>query len=488
MLRKPEVALAVLAFGVYAYFFQAGGWNQNSRFDLVRAIVEQHSIVIDDYAENTGDKSVRDGRTYSDKAPGLSALAVPIWWTVHAFTDDRPRRRHIDLGAYLCTLWGVSLVSALGVAMLFRIAVRWGAPRPAAAVLAVSYAFGSQALPYATLFYSHQLVAGLLLLALAIVVDARDAREPPSRPRMFLVGILLGYSVASEYPAVLGAGAVAAYATFYVRRWQALAWIPLGAAIPILALAAYHTAAWGHPLTTGYSFHVVPGRDTGTLLPGVTLPDPALLPKILFSLERGIVRFSPWLAFALPGAFLMIRSRTLRAEGLLCSGVIALFLAFNCAQTVTPDDWRGGAGIGPRYVVPSLPFYALALVGLVVVPRGERGRGLRAWWAVGIAIFITLVALSVSRMVLATAVAPEVSRVDDPFADYLIPLWRSDQVAVNPAGFTLGGNRDGKHAWNLGEILGLSGRASLIPLCVYALAAGALVVLSLKKARAQSVG
>ena len=30
MLSRPEAALFVLVFSAYAYFYQAGGWNQNS--------------------------------------------------------------------------------------------------------------------------------------------------------------------------------------------------------------------------------------------------------------------------------------------------------------------------------------------------------------------------------------------------------------------------------------------------------------------------
>jgi hypothetical protein len=473
VLRTPEVALAVLAFGVSAYFFQAGGWNQNSRFDLTRAIVEQHSLTIDDYVGNTGDYSVRGGHFYSDKAPGLSFLAVPVWSAVHPFAHGRrPRGRLIHLGAYLSTLWGVALPSALGVAMLFRIAVRWGASVTAAAVLAVSYAFGTQALPYSTLFYSHQLVAGLLLLALALITEGRERPEAVTPRRLFVVGLLLGYAIASEYPAALAGAMIVGYAALVVRRRRRLVWTAVGAAIPILGLATYHAGAWGDPFITGYTFTIIPGRDTGGLLPGVTLPDPTLLPKLLFSLERGIIRFSPWLALALPGAVVMLRRRWLRAEGLLCVAVIAAFLALNCAQTVTPDDWRGGAGLGPRYLVPSLPFYALAMVGLVV-PRWSGWRAHRLVRGLAAAVFVALVALSAGRMLLATAVQPEVSRVDDPFADYLLPLWRDDRVAVNVAAFYDGGNKEPKFAWNLGEQMGLSGRASLLPLAVFVLAAGA---------------
>src|SRR5207248_4649981 len=62
----------------YAYFYQGGGWNQNSRFDLVRAIIECHTLSIDAYHGNTQDKAFANGHYYSDKAPGVAFLAVPI--------------------------------------------------------------------------------------------------------------------------------------------------------------------------------------------------------------------------------------------------------------------------------------------------------------------------------------------------------------------------------------------------------------------------
>src|ERR687887_1902936 len=77
MPRGQAVLLAVVLLGSYAYFYQGGGWNQNSRFDLSRALVEQATVRIDDYADNTGDKAVFEGHTYSDKAPGQAITALP---------------------------------------------------------------------------------------------------------------------------------------------------------------------------------------------------------------------------------------------------------------------------------------------------------------------------------------------------------------------------------------------------------------------------
>src|SRR4249919_651428 len=75
---KAASLLGVVIFLSFIYFYEGGGWNQNSRFDLLRAIVERHTLQIDAYHENTQDKARFQGHYYSDKAPGLVFLAVPF--------------------------------------------------------------------------------------------------------------------------------------------------------------------------------------------------------------------------------------------------------------------------------------------------------------------------------------------------------------------------------------------------------------------------
>src|SRR5262245_7054529 len=75
--RRTLWTLGALLFASYAYFYQAGGWNQNSRFALVRAILERHTLQIDAYQLHTGDRAVFEGHYYSDKAPGQSLMALP---------------------------------------------------------------------------------------------------------------------------------------------------------------------------------------------------------------------------------------------------------------------------------------------------------------------------------------------------------------------------------------------------------------------------
>src|SRR5207245_10703040 len=46
---SPARVIFVTLFAAYSYFHQGGGWNQNSRFDQTRAIVETGSLAINDF-------------------------------------------------------------------------------------------------------------------------------------------------------------------------------------------------------------------------------------------------------------------------------------------------------------------------------------------------------------------------------------------------------------------------------------------------------
>ena len=75
-IRLRALLLFAVIFFSYAYFYEGAGWNQNSRLDMVRAIVEQGTLRIDAFHQNTADKAFANGHYYSDKAPGLALLAV----------------------------------------------------------------------------------------------------------------------------------------------------------------------------------------------------------------------------------------------------------------------------------------------------------------------------------------------------------------------------------------------------------------------------
>jgi hypothetical protein len=465
LVRRPEAALFALALGAYAYFYQAGGWNQNARFDLVRAIVERGTLTIDDYESNTGDKAQRGGRLYSDKAPGVSLTALPAYAALHAVAGPRRETDRFQAGAsYLCTVLAVALPSAVAVGALFVLTTEvLGLGPAAAAAVALAYAFGTLAFPYSTLLYGHQPAAALAFVAFALLAQARHrAADPAGAGRLLLAGLALGWAVVVEYPAALSAGAVGLYAIAFVRPRLRLAWTAAGAAAALAVLFAYHTAAFGGPFELPYSFSVQQPRHRGAFM-GLGWPSLRVLRYLLVDEYRGLFYGSPWLLLAFPGAFTLMRHPRLRPEAVVCVSVALLYVLLNASLT----DWHGGWGMGPRHLVAALPFLAVLAAGVAV------GRAVRPAVAAagGVAACI-----AVFLMLAGTAVKPEVPRViERPFHAYLLPAFFEGRLAINTQSIdmTTGKGHAQRRAWNLGELLGLEGLATLVPLAVYAAACAA---------------
>jgi len=459
LLRRPEAALFALTLGAYAYFYQAGGWNQNARFDLVRAIVERRTLTIDAYESNTGDKAERNGHLYSDKAPGVSLTALPMYAAVHAIRGEaRETDRFQAAASYLCTVWAVALPSALAVVALYVFLVDVMRVGPAvSAAFALAYAFGTLAFPYSTLLYGHQPAAALAFLAFTVLAVARHRGPAPGgRSRLAAAGAALGWAVVVEYPAALTAAAVAAYALLSVRPRPRLAWMAIGAGAAVAVLLGYHILAFGGPFDLPYDFSVQQPRHRGLFM-GLVAPSLRVLRYLLFDEYRGLFYGSSWLLLAVPGAGFLLRDRRLRAEGLVCVAVALLYLGLNVCLT----DWHGGWGMGPRHLVATLPFLAVLAAG---VARGGHRRIVLAAGAAGALVSVVL-------MLAGTAVKPEVPRVEErPFTAFLLPAFSEGRLAVNTQSIDMatGRGHTQRRAWNVGELLGLEGRSTLVPLGLFA--------------------
>src|SRR5271165_4941161 len=218
--RAPKQALLIglVAFVSYAYFYSGGGWNQNTRFDFVRAMVERGTLSIDAYHQNTGDKVFKDGHYYSDKAPGQPLLAVPAAVATRAATHAGGRNplsaRSLVALAYICTLFSAALPTALACVCLYWIALRLGTSTNAAAFGALAMGLGSPMWAYATLFWAHALAGACLLFAFAAVLKLDPQNAGREAFWGFIVGLVAGWATVTEYPAapasaILGLFAIA---------------------------------------------------------------------------------------------------------------------------------------------------------------------------------------------------------------------------------------------------------------------------------------
>jgi hypothetical protein len=383
--RRIAEWLGILTFVTCGYFFAGGGWNQNSQFDLTRAIVERHTFAIDSLARNTGDVAFARGHIYSNKSPAMSWIAAIPYAALHSFEASRGAHPGdamlLTINVWLCSLLCVALPAALIPPMIFGYARRRGVDARWAAIVAASSVLATQVLPYATIFMLHAPSAALLVYALTT----------PHRAR---AGFAAALATAMNY---LCAPALIVFA--FVER-RGLARYAAAAIAPLAALAAYQYVCFGSIFTISIAHEDPRFLTRGAAMGVFRLPTARITAAVLFSPYRGLFFFAPVLLVALLGFRAWWRAeRTVCAASLI---VIAAFLLFN----ISFNGWEGGFGIGGRYLVPVIPLMMMALVHM-------RRR----------AIAYAAIALSFAINFAAAAVDPQPSAtIPRPLTQYIVPL------------------------------------------------------------------
>ncbi len=395
---QREIILALLLILCYGFFRQTPFWNENSRYDLVRALVDDHSTRIDPYQANTGDKSFYRGHYYSDKAPGSAFMGVPVYALIRDTSMlagiDQPDSGRV-MQALAFTAAGIPTVL---LALLLLRFLRSMVEEPWALIVTAGYALGTMAFPFATMYFGHAATTFFLFAAFYALWRARSTS---SVWPIIIAGFLAGWAVLTDFSAALGVAPLLVYALTRGRRGPLL--MALGGVPPALLLLGYNWVSFGGPFSLGYTNLAnnafAAGMSHGVL--GVSTPKLPVLKEVLVG-TRGLLRQSPWLAFALAGLWAARRPGR-RQEVALCAVIVAAFLTANAGYYLP----LGGATPGPRFLTPALPF---AAVLVALAPRHAR------------LTVVLLIAFSVVLMFAAVATMPNVTEgVKDPIFDLWLP-------------------------------------------------------------------
>ncbi len=474
--RLEAFVLGLLLWATFMYFAQGGGANQNSRFALTRAIVEQSSLAIDDYASTTFDIARFQGHYYSDKAPGLAFLAVPAHTVYLLFHEAPSEPGEVSAALHWSTAFTVSLCSAVAGGLFYLLLLGRAHSRPAALLTTLGWMLATPAFAYSTLFYGHQLAAALVVMALC-VIELRRA-SPLHFTWGLLLGTLLGTLVAVEYPTLVVVPLLVVYARPFSERRYLLGGT-LGFLLVLGALGAYHYRCFGSPFGAGYLTLDAP-EFAATMQGGwMGFHPPKLrtIYQLFFGEFRGLLPTAPWLLLASIGVVPLWqkglrREAWLSALGLVIPGLVVAAFA----------RWDGGAAFGPRHLVYALPLMASpAAVVFDLIPRFQR------IWRFALAIgagFLLLVGMLVCLA--AVAVMPEMPEQPvpvqqesfvyladpkHPLTEFTLPLFLDGRLSTKAAfadgrfGLAYLSPGHDLDAYNLGERwLRLRGHMSLLPL------------------------
>jgi hypothetical protein len=275
------------------------------------------------------------------------------------------------------------------------------------------------------------------------------------------VGLTAGWATVTEYPAAPASAMMALLALSQAwprgpaARWRTVAGVGVGAVICIVVLMAYLHAAFGS-FRPSYSYYDPTSfsfmQQQGYM--GLTYPHPDRLLKLLFGCARGIFFASPVLLAAPLGWWWMWKGRagerTNRAAGLVAAGIVAYYFLFNASFYW----WKAGLTFGPRYAGAAIPFLCL---GLAV-----------AWDRVGQTwrrVLVALACVSVFVALMVVSTTSQLAMQDScPIVHSTWPAFWAGKMAMNRESMLMAGEDYG--AFNFGQVIGLQGLWSLVPLVV----------------------
>jgi len=449
--RVMAVLFCFFAF-LYAWFFQGGGGNQNSQFDSIRAIVERGTVDITPFAANTEDSGEYKGRIYSNKLPGLAFAATSFYLAAYHlelfFGIDPASFVATNFNSEWITFMVSGVPGVLLVLTLFLHFRRKKASTYEALFLASAFGVGSLLLPYSGVMMDHLLTACVLFASWHIV------SAPELRANLAIAaGLLSGMAILTDALAWPAAGLV----FLYVVAKQRHAFKPflLGALPLVLALLEYNYLCFDSILRTNHSIMADEFKTPGYLSGVLYWPEPIRLFWLTIHPFRGLFYCCPVLLIGLLSLRWPLRIQDSGWETAIPLLIFAYYLLFNMSF----NGWTGGWAFGPRYLIPAMAFlYAFALPGY------RRFRAVSCGLAAISAVFMLSVT-AVNVMLPAHNSGPPPPMTTNPVFDSIRDLL-AGQISVSTQ-VILSDTPDFVHSkwasYNLGELIGLTGLWSLLP-------------------------
>jgi hypothetical protein len=369
-------AIAICAFAylyVFPLFNRVNNPNENVRFYMTAAIVEDGTYHIDHVRERWGwvnDAAIYEGHYCSVKAPATSMLGVPAYWAYKEFAELRGVPFDRDVALWACRVFASVLPSLLFLYFYYEWLRRRGGEPVVRDAVFMSVAVGSMFYAYAILFVTHTLSAVAAFGAFMILRDARH-RGTIGWGSAWLAGFLAALITATEYPGAPATAILCIYALFCVRPLPRILSFGVGALIPTLAVMHFHNSCYGSPFRPGHRFlendEFRDAMHEGFY--GAANIHWEAAGGLLFDPAYGLFMVTPILFFAFFGVPRLLREKRDRIDVWFALAVCGATYAFICSV----NNWRGGWTVGARYLALTLPF-----VGWFAL---EGGRALvRASW------------------------------------------------------------------------------------------------------------
>src|SRR5205823_6144984 len=193
---------------------------------------------------------------YSDKAPGLGLLALPVYHLARVTGLEKPSgvaTVHL-LVVFVCVIPAV-IMMLLAFWLVERNDPGYGA------AAALTLGLGTLVLPFTTILFSHELSTTLGFAAFCVLW--RERQRGGGLVLIGVGGVLAGYAVSSEYPLGLLAVMLGLYVAWRSEPVKPVLAYGIGFLVGLLPLLLYDWWAFGSPLHLSYSY--VAANSSGVL-------------------------------------------------------------------------------------------------------------------------------------------------------------------------------------------------------------------------------
>jgi hypothetical protein len=322
------------------------GPQDRTRYELTRHVALDGTIQL----ENTlFDRALYHGRTYSEKAPGMSFLAIPAFELERVGGVAKAPAQWASEGD--ASLWlirvltsGVLFLGAVAIVGVLADAIVAGT----GGVVAALFGTATLAAPLAPTFFEHDAGGALAIASFALLWRSRRSVAHAA------AGLLAGLAVCFDYQTGIVALALFAYAVY--RRRRGVLWFVAGVVPAAVALGTYNWVAFDSPFHLSYRYvrNAYTEQQRHGFF-GIAVPTLHGLGVVLGG-SRGLLVWSPVCVLALLGLWLLWRTG-LRAEAALAAFVVVALVLVDAGYFLP----YGGGSPGPRFLGPALPFLALGL-------------------------------------------------------------------------------------------------------------------------------
>ncbi|MCK5808000.1 hypothetical protein KAH37_03330 [bacterium] len=407
-----SLVLFLLISWWHIYFPTIPNPNERVRFFLTHSLATRGDFAIDKEIRHYGgtiDRSRVDGKTYCDKAPMLSFLGVPTMVILTQISGEWPSEKKALRWLKFTTIYPFAILLFW---LIFAILLTQTKQKSLAFIGAGATLFATPIFTWFQVYFSHSVVATMLLLFYFLSTKIRREKEP-SIKLLILTGLVGGITFWSEYTVAPMLGIISALTLFMMKNRKQYLWFLVGGFSIGILFTLHNLLLFGGPFSLGYSHLAEKGFAAGQSkgLFGITTPTLNAVIQTLFSFRIGIVTLSPFVLFSLAPFF----NKKMRKNSDILEWW-ALFLAHFLLVT-SFAFWGGGGSFGSRHMVSALPFLVmLSVVGLSATMQIKQSF---------LTIYLAFATFSTFIFMTVSVIFPFfVSRFTNPMATFLLPAVR----------------------------------------------------------------